>query len=59
MNLFNLNRKQLISLTILFFLCVIFLKYLDGFLTNDVVKNGIVSFELAKDFTKSKQILDS
>jgi len=35
------------------------MRYLDSFLINDVSQNGIVSFELAKDISRSTQIMES
>ncbi len=59
----NLSKKQernltifLITSTLILILCML---YLDSYLKNEVCKNGIISFELAKDIAVSEKYINS
>lgn len=54
----RLNKMTLI-LFITTVLCSIFLKYLDSYLITEYCKNGIVSFELAKELSITQEMLNS
>jgi len=54
-----LEKRLTIVLLPLLIMCIITMKYFDAFLVNPVCKNGIVSFELAKELEISKSILNS
>ncbi|GEM_PF-1388187 len=53
------EKRLTIVLLPLLIICIIIMKYFDAFLVNSVCKNGIVSFELAKELEISIAILDS
>ncbi len=48
-----------VKLLILVILFALVMRYFDSYLINDISKNGIVSFELAKELSKSEAIIDS
>lgn len=53
------EKKLTIALLILLVMLIGAMKFFDMPLTNEVVPNGIISFELAKDIETSKKILNS
>ena len=57
------DKKRLKNRTIILFVLLVLgvalMRYLDSFLINSVVTKGIVSFELAKDVSVSKNIINS
>ncbi|MGB1041928.1 MAG: hypothetical protein ACPGU6_00910 [Tenacibaculum sp.] len=59
----NFSKTKENQFTIIFILLTILviipMLILDSYLTNDVCKNGIVSFQLAKDINFSKEIINS
>lgn len=52
-------KNRTIIMLILLLLGSVLIRYLDSFLINDVVKNGIVSFELAKEAHIAKNMINS
>ena len=56
----NLNkRKGHYILFILLLIAIVVMRYFDSFLITEISPNGIVSFELAKELSGSKQIINS
>lgn len=55
----NRLKNRIFILFVFLVLGIVLLRYLDGFLINDIVANGIISFELARDVTVSKNMINS
>lgn len=57
---FSVKNKKIFSflLLILLVLSVFVMRYFDSFLINKISKNGIVSFELAKELSNSVEIIN-
>lgn len=53
------STKLLIIIGMLLIISIVIMRYLDTPLKNDICKNGIVSFELAKNIDNSNNILNS
>lgn len=53
------RKFLLVKLLILVILFALVMRHFDSYLINDVSKNGIVSFELAKELSKSEDIINS
>jgi len=53
------GKRFTLFITILLVITIVVMRYFDAPLKNEVCKHGIVSFELAKDLTVSKEILNS
>jgi hypothetical protein len=61
-NLDRIKRKEnlfLALLTSLLILSIVIMRYFDSFLISDKAQNGIISFELAKNVSKSKSIIEA
>ncbi|MEN8186594.1 MAG: hypothetical protein ABFR05_05645 [Bacteroidota bacterium] len=59
-NISNKNRNRLsITLLVLLLISIVVMRYFDSFLVTEVSENGIVSFELAKELSKSEQIINA
>ena len=59
-NISKTNEKKLtIALLVLLPILIAVMLFFDAPLKNEVVPNGIVSFELAKEITASEKILNS
>ncbi|MEN8125304.1 MAG: hypothetical protein ABFR32_09240 [Bacteroidota bacterium] len=57
-NVKNENRITIVLLVLLL-ISIALMRYFDSFLITEVSKNGIVSFELAKDISSSVQIMNA
>lgn len=53
------NNRILILLLVTVLINIIVMRNFDASLTNEICKNGIISFELANDLDKTVKILDS
>lgn len=52
-------KNRTLIVFVLLILGALLIKYLDSFITNDIVTNGIISFELAKDAAVAKNMINS
>jgi len=55
----SLENKITLILLFLFIITIMVMQYFNAPLENDICENGIISFELAKELSKSQAILDS
>ena len=53
------KKRTFFTLLILLVLCIVAMRFFDAPLKNEISPNGIVSFELAKELSNSKAIIDS
>ncbi len=53
------EKKLTIGLLILLLITISSMLFFDGFLKNEIAKNGIISFELAKELETSKAVINS
>jgi len=59
MKLLNVNKNKFVLILAILVVSIVIMRFFDSYLKNEICKNGIVSFELAKNLSVSKNIINS